>query len=73
MKQAIQAEKLDQENRLKERMSLIRHKLIVMSGKGGVGKTSVAVNLLRPRPVPQKGRPPGHRPSRAEYSQDAGD
>jgi ATP-binding protein involved in chromosome partitioning len=45
MKQAIQAEKLDQENRLKERMSLIRHKLIVMSGKGGVGKTSVAVNL----------------------------
>ncbi len=45
MKQAIQAEKLDQENRLKERMSLIRHKIIVMSGKGGVGKTSVAVNL----------------------------
>jgi ATP-binding protein involved in chromosome partitioning len=45
MKQAMQAEKLDQENRLKERMSLIRHKIIVMSGKGGVGKTSVAVNL----------------------------
>ncbi len=45
MKQAMQAEKLDQENRLKERMSLIRHKIIIMSGKGGVGKTSVAVNL----------------------------
>lgn len=45
MKQALQAEKSDQENRLKERMALIRHKIIVMSGKGGVGKTSVAVNL----------------------------
>lgn len=45
MKQVVQAEKPDQENRLKERMALIRHKLIVMSGKGGVGKTSVAVNL----------------------------
>ncbi|MFB3925846.1 MAG: P-loop NTPase [Syntrophales bacterium] len=45
MKQVMQAEKLDQENRLKERMALIRHKILVMSGKGGVGKTSVAVNL----------------------------
>ncbi len=27
------------------RMNLIKHKMIVMSGKGGVGKTTVAVNL----------------------------
>jgi len=35
----------DQEKRLKEKMSKIKHPLIVMSGKGGVGKTTVAVNL----------------------------
>ncbi len=31
--------------RMAQAMSKIRHKLIVMSGKGGVGKTTVAVNL----------------------------
>ncbi|MBU0503050.1 MAG: Mrp/NBP35 family ATP-binding protein [Candidatus Omnitrophota bacterium] len=36
---------LKQEKRLKEKMSKIKHPLIVMSGKGGVGKTTVAVNL----------------------------
>jgi len=36
---------LEQEKRLKGKMGLIKYKLIVMSGKGGVGKTSVAVNL----------------------------
>jgi len=30
---------------LKERINKIKRKLLVMSGKGGVGKTSVAVNL----------------------------
>ncbi len=35
----------EQNRRLDEKMSRIKHKLIVMSGKGGVGKTSVAVNL----------------------------
>jgi len=38
-------ERIEQEKRLKERMLKIKHKLIVISGKGGVGKTTVAVNL----------------------------
>jgi ATP-binding protein involved in chromosome partitioning len=36
---------MDDEPRLKEQLRHIRHKLLVMSGKGGVGKTSVAVYL----------------------------
>lgn len=39
----------DKENRDKEavaeRMSKVRHKIIILSGKGGVGKSTVAVNL----------------------------
>ncbi|MDD4995763.1 MAG: Mrp/NBP35 family ATP-binding protein [Patescibacteria group bacterium] len=35
----------EQEKRLKEKMAKVKHAIIVMSGKGGVGKTSVAVNL----------------------------
>ncbi len=31
--------------RMAQRMAKIRHKLVVMSGKGGVGKTTVAANL----------------------------
>lgn len=38
-------QELEREKRLKERMLKIKYKLIVMSGKGGVGKTTVAVNL----------------------------
>ena len=38
-------EKIEQDRRLKENMSKIRYKILVISGKGGVGKTSVAVNL----------------------------
>jgi len=33
------------EKRLKERLFHIRHKIMVMSGKGGVGKSTVATNL----------------------------
>ena len=38
-------EKIEQDKRLKECLSRIKYKLIVISGKGGVGKTTVAVNL----------------------------
>lgn len=38
-------ERVEQEKRLEENLSKIKNSLIVMSGKGGVGKTSVAVNL----------------------------
>ncbi|AEH43987.1 ATPase-like, ParA/MinD [Thermodesulfatator indicus DSM 15286] len=34
-----------QDRRVKEQLTRIRHKIMVMSGKGGVGKSSVAVNL----------------------------
>ena len=33
------------EDVIKERLAKIKHKVVVMSGKGGVGKTTVAVNL----------------------------
>jgi len=36
-----------QEARMKARMLNIDHKILVMSGKGGVGKTTVAVNIAR--------------------------
>jgi ATP-binding protein involved in chromosome partitioning len=35
----------EDDSRLQEQLQHIRHKLLVMSGKGGVGKTSVAVYL----------------------------
>ncbi len=38
-------ERKEQDKRLKERMSHLKHKIVVISGKGGVGKTTVAVNL----------------------------
>ena len=36
---------VEDEGKLKERLGKIGHTLIVLSGKGGVGKSTVAVNL----------------------------
>ena len=45
MQKTDETERIEQDKRLKENMSRINHKLIVISGKGGVGKSTVAVNL----------------------------
>ena len=35
----------DIERRLSERLARVRHKIVILSGKGGVGKSTVAANL----------------------------
>ncbi len=45
MQKTKEQEGAAQETRLKERMLKIKHKLIVISGKGGVGKTTASVNM----------------------------
>lgn len=45
MQNVDEKELIKQEKRLKEKMMKIKHTFIIISGKGGVGKTSVAVNL----------------------------
>ena len=41
----VETERAEQERRLKTWMSKIRHKIVVLSGKGGVGKSTVTANL----------------------------
>jgi len=41
----VQQYEQELQKRITEKLTRIKHKLIVISGKGGVGKTSVAVNL----------------------------
>ncbi len=45
MKSELDEEKKEQEKRLRENLSMIKNKILVLSGKGGVGKTTVAVNI----------------------------
>jgi len=45
MQNIDEKKRIEQEERLKERMFKIKYKLIVISGKGGVGKSTIAVNL----------------------------
>jgi len=40
-----ETERQEQDKRIVEKLALIKHKYLVMSGKGGVGKSTVAVNL----------------------------
>ena len=47
-----------QDQIIKDSLSLVKHKFMVMSGKGGVGKTSVAANLAMAMNIPFLGRIP---------------
>ena len=40
-----QKQMIEQELRLAKNLSQIKHKIVVMSGKGGVGKSTVAANI----------------------------
>lgn len=42
---SAQGTKVEEELKLKKNISKIKHKLVVLSGKGGVGKSTIAANL----------------------------
>ncbi len=46
MRKESKKERIEQGKLLKERMASVKNKIIVMSGKGSIGKITVAVKLV---------------------------